>query len=226
MTKSFLETLASAYSDTTVEQAKSVFRDLLGTDDIELVYPDSPRGPRRVACNAMLGNVVRRKRVELRATFAATDPVDGSEIDPVELDRVQKKVSAPTEHTIPELRSVVSTGDVDPVVERVIRELRTQERRRDFIWAGFVVKDLLPSLGLDERESQVLFDNMRNEGMISLTKKPSPKNPDFSATSVQLNNDHPAVRRVLGGNGEPKKGFQPIPIRGEPLSATIIRERR
>jgi len=114
---------------------------------------------------------------------------------------------------------------VDPIVERVIASLAAQERRRDFIWAGFVVNDLLPGLGAEMREAQVLFDRMVDDGIISLSKTPNPNNPDFPSTRVQLNRDHPDVQRVLSKNGR-AKGFEPVAIRGDPLSTTIKRERR
>lgn len=114
---------------------------------------------------------------------------------------------------------------VDPIVERVITSLAAQERRRDFIWAGFVVNDLLPGLGAEKREAQVLFDRMVDDGIISLSKTPNPNNPDFPSTRVQLNRDHPDVQRVLSKNGR-TRSFEPVAIRGEPLSTTIKRERR
>jgi hypothetical protein len=53
----------------------------------------------------------------------------------------------------------------------------------------------------------------------------NPKSPQFPVTSIRLNRLLPEVQEVLG---LPKKdlGFHPIHIKGEPLSATILRERR
>jgi hypothetical protein len=56
-------------------------------------------------------------------------------------------------------------------------------------------------------------------------KVPNPKSPQFPVTSIRLNRLMPEVQEVLG---LPKKrlDFRPIHIKGEPLSAIILRERR
>jgi hypothetical protein len=56
-------------------------------------------------------------------------------------------------------------------------------------------------------------------------KVQNPKSPQFPVTSIRLNRLMPEVLDVLG---QPKKDldFHPIRIKGEPLSATILRERR
>jgi len=61
--------------------------------------------------------------------------------------------------------------------------------------------------------------------LILIGKVPNPKSPQFPVTSIRLNRLMPDVQEVLG---QPKSslGFHPIHIKGEPLSATILRERR
>jgi hypothetical protein len=56
-------------------------------------------------------------------------------------------------------------------------------------------------------------------------KVQNPKSPQYPVTSIRLNRLLPEVQEVLG---LPKKDldFHPIHIKGEPLSATILRERR
>jgi hypothetical protein len=56
-------------------------------------------------------------------------------------------------------------------------------------------------------------------------KVQNPKSPQFPVTTIRLNRLLPEVQEVLG---LPKKDldFHPIHIKGEPLSATILRERR
>jgi hypothetical protein len=60
---------------------------------------------------------------------------------------------------------------------------------------------------------------------ILVGKVPNPKSPQFPVTSIRLNRLMPEVQEVLG---TPKSSldFHPIHIKGEPLSATILRERR
>jgi len=60
-----------------------------------------------------------------------------------------------------------------------------------------------------------------------LTRKiPNPRNPDFPVTAITLNRQHPQVQAVLYGSSEADSDFEPLEIPGEPLSATILRERR
>jgi hypothetical protein len=56
-------------------------------------------------------------------------------------------------------------------------------------------------------------------------KVQNPKSPQFPVTSIRLNRLMPEVQKILG---QPKSNldFRPIHIKGEPLSATILRERR
>lgn len=61
--------------------------------------------------------------------------------------------------------------------------------------------------------------------LILVGKVPNPKSPQFPVTSIRLNRLMPEVQAVLG---HPMKDldFHPIRIKGEPLSAIILRERR
>ncbi|MGO9648700.1 MAG: hypothetical protein ACLPOO_11655 [Terriglobales bacterium] len=67
--------------------------------------------------------------------------------------------------------------------------------------------------------------NAIDKKLILVAKVPNPKSPQFPVTSIRVNRLMPEVQEVLG---LPKRGleFHPIHIKGEPLSATILRERR
>jgi hypothetical protein len=82
----------------------------------------------------------------------------------------------------------------------------------------------LPSIRTDAERQNILRSAI--EKRLILTKPvPNPKSPQFPVTSIRLNRMMPEVQTVLG---KPKGdlGFHPIHIKGEPLSATILRERR
>jgi hypothetical protein len=61
--------------------------------------------------------------------------------------------------------------------------------------------------------------------LILVAKVPNPKSPQFPVTSIRLNRMMTRVQDVLGLHKK-DLGFHPIQIKGEPLSATILRERR
>ena len=56
-------------------------------------------------------------------------------------------------------------------------------------------------------------------------KVQNPKSPQFPVTSIRLNRLMPEVQEVLG-HAKQDLDFHPIHIKGEPLSTTILRERR
>jgi hypothetical protein len=77
----------------------------------------------------------------------------------------------------------------------------------------------------DAVRSNVLRDAI--ERRIVLTGRiPNPKSPQFPVTTIKLNRLLPEVRTALGPGGSVEEGFEPITIRGESLSATVLRERR
>jgi hypothetical protein len=64
--------------------------------------------------------------------------------------------------------------------------------------------------------------------LVLVGKVPNPKAPEFPVTTVRLNRLLPEVKALLGQTDDEDKDtdFRPIEIRGEPLSTTILRERR
>jgi hypothetical protein len=114
----------------------------------------------------------------------------------------------------------------DPRFVRFVRELDKLERARRFVWIGYLAKEKLPELGFSADEVNHVLDHSAAEGIITLGKVPNPKNPEFPATCVQLNREHPTVQRILGNGRRTDRRFPLGRIDGEPLSATIIRERR
>ncbi len=82
----------------------------------------------------------------------------------------------------------------------------------------------VPSIRSDVERQNVLRSAI-DKRLILKKPVPNPKSPQFPVTSIRLNRLLPEVQEVLG---LPKKDldFHPIHIKGEPLSATILRERR
>jgi len=61
---------------------------------------------------------------------------------------------------------------------------------------------------------------------ILLGKVPNPRAPQFPVTTIRLNRLMPEVKTALGLSGDADLDFHPVEIRGEPLSSTILRDRR
>ena len=81
-----------------------------------------------------------------------------------------------------------------------------------------------PSIRTDVERQNVLRVAI-DKRLILKSKVQNPKSPQFPVTTIRLNRLMPEVQKVLG---LPKGDldFHPIHIKGESLSATILRERR
>jgi hypothetical protein len=62
--------------------------------------------------------------------------------------------------------------------------------------------------------------------LVLVGRVPNPKAPEFPVSTVRLNRLISEVAAMIGKSGDPDLDFHPVEIRGEPLSATILRERR
>lgn len=114
----------------------------------------------------------------------------------------------------------------------LIRAARSAEQRPGFEFVALKwFRDLfLPAQGYHWSRSPA--DRARairsaiEEGILLTYKVPNPKTPAFPVTAVRLNRQHPEVSAVLREEGADPSSFTPIDIKGEPLSATVLRERR
>jgi hypothetical protein len=113
--------------------------------------------------------------------------------------------------------------------ERIVLELDRAESdpRRSFVaWKWFRDK-YLPSRGLiaAEADIQADLDSLVRAGWIVTDRVPNPTNPAFPTATIRLDRKHPQVRAILDSVG-PRARFQPIDLPGEPLSKTVMDERR
>jgi hypothetical protein len=83
----------------------------------------------------------------------------------------------------------------------------------------------LPSIRTDVERQNVLRSAIEKK-FVLLGKVANPKAPEFPVTTIRLNRMLPEVQRILGQGESPDMDFRPVEIRGEPLSTTILRERR
>jgi hypothetical protein len=83
----------------------------------------------------------------------------------------------------------------------------------------------VPSMRTDVERQNVLRSAIEKR-LVLVGKVPNPKAPEFPVTTIRLNRLLPQVQAILGTLNTPDSDFHPVEIRGEPLSATILRERR
>lgn len=111
-------------------------------------------------------------------------------------------------------------------LERCIADVARLESNRADTWMGYLLKERLPSLGFTAEESKEIIRRMETEGILTIQQRPNPKNPSHPATFVRLNRSHPKVIAALAHTSTGRQRFPLGRIEGEPLSETIIRERR
>ena len=88
---------------------------------------------------------------------------------------------------------------------------------------------VLPKVGPEWADSGVRNNALRealDKRFVLTSKVPNPKSPEFPVTAIRVNRSLAETQAILGSRETVGAGFQPIEIRGEPISATILRERR
>jgi hypothetical protein len=76
----------------------------------------------------------------------------------------------------------------------------------------------------DERQRVLVSAIDRN--WILTSRVANPKNPQFPVTAIKVNRPLSEVHNILEREPGSRSGFNPIAMRGEPLSQTVLRERR
>lgn len=117
-------------------------------------------------------------------------------------------------------------------VSDLIRALDRAESRPgyEFVALKWFRDTALPAESLswasDPSARQGILRDAIDKRLILTSKVPNPKSPQFPVTAIRLNRLMPEVKALLGGPDDGPSGFQPVPIRGENLSVTVLRDRR
>jgi hypothetical protein len=182
--------------------------------------------PEHAAVVALLDSSGRKKRRD--AAGRNWDPMSGSvSITFVKTERPSLAPKLPAETDPVELPS--------PALSRqlleAIQALDTAERTRSFVALKWFRDHYLPGAGVHwaavPYAGQEVIKQAIDCGLFLTGQVPNPKTPAFRTTTICLNRQRPDVQRVLGAApAAPSRVFRPVPISGEPLSATVIRERR
>src|SRR5207245_7195602 len=77
-----------------------------------------------------------------------------------------------------------------------------------------------------EVERRNALDSVIKRKFVVVGHIPNPRSPQFPVTTIRLNRLMPEVKTTLGGGDNSDLEFRPVEIPGEPLSTTILRERR
>jgi hypothetical protein len=120
---------------------------------------------------------------------------------------------------------------LDPVAD-LVRSLDRAESKPgyDFIALKWFRDVFLPTekfewAALDSARQSAIRQAI-DQRLILTSKVQNPKSPQFPVTAIRLNRLLPEVQTKLGSGILPESEFDPVDIRGEKLSATVLRERR
>lgn|SRR5487761_192625 len=114
----------------------------------------------------------------------------------------------------------------------LIRALDRAESRPgyEFVALKWFRDAALPAEGFswasDASAKQAILRDAIDKRLILTSRMPNPRSPQFPVTAIRLNRLMPGVKAILGGPDDGASGFQPVPIRGENLSVTVLRDRR
>ena len=78
----------------------------------------------------------------------------------------------------------------------------------------------------DEAARHDLLREAIDRRLILTSKVANPRPPNFPVTAIRLNRQMPEAQTALGGGAGSPSAFRPVAIRGETLSATVLRDRR
>jgi len=123
-----------------------------------------------------------------------------------------------------------SAPNVEPGLVAVLKALARAENTPgwNFVSLKKFSNEILPAecSELSPLDQRHFLGRAINERLITTSKVANPKDPRFPVTTIRLDRLHDVVQRILGGQTRRGPAFAPIHIEGEPLSATILRERR
>jgi hypothetical protein len=152
----------------------------------------------------------------------------------------EKKQAAPgvsrtdhnVHHAVPSVASAANSY-VHPAEAELLRAVDRAESRPGWNFAPLKKfrDEILPMEPLPvgmrtDVEQHAVLRSAIDKRFILVGKVPNLKAPQFPVTTIRLNRLMPEVKAALGQANNPDADFQPVEIRGEPLSATILRERR
>jgi|SRR5579864_523388 len=155
----------------------------------------------------------------------------------IRFERAENELSTPTHSVDESLRGSESSASqsatmVSDPLSDLIHALDRAESRQgyDFVALKWFRDARLPFEGFAWADSdatrQTVLRNAIDRRLILTSKVPNPKSPQFPVTAIRLNRLMPEVKRILGDANDNALDFHPVEIRGENLSATILRERR
>ena len=118
--------------------------------------------------------------------------------------------------------------DLETALGQLLDQLTIAERTRPFVGLKWFRDQFLPDSGLawarDPRVSGSLLRYATDQRLVLTSQVPNPTQPLHPVTAVRVNRKH--TRFQPPSVTERKARFSPIPIKGGPISDTVLEDRR
>jgi hypothetical protein len=221
----FIVARLASLGDLSLKEAEVRLAEQLGVSDLQL--QDSNQHP-------IHGRTLFRNALEIAANAQITLPLQPRSSLPqlagdvvASPPRLPNGTATASAGSDADTRPLAASAPAEVNEEALIREFDRLERKKGPIWAGFIVNDFLPGLGLGRAESKGFLTRLEIRGLVLVIKQPNPKDPSHPTSYIRLNRENAAVKAALSLQAADRSPrFNPIKIAGGPLSDDIIRDRR
>lgn len=215
----------------TVEEVESQLESAFSSQLRDLLQPLVPAGYRARFYLYDRGGSKKRKNASAENWSGASDQIqiwfspDGQEA------RAPQVAGKAARDARPANAVSVSGGNTRGPLSDLIHALSLAEYRPGFEFVSLKwFRDSALPAGYEWAKSESARQEVLRDAIVRrliLTNKvPNPKDPQFPVTAIRLNRLLPEVQELLGTKADADDDFHPVEISGEPMSATIIRERR
>lgn len=143
----------------------------------------------------------------------------------------EQKATPSRSNSVSEPQKQRSAAASNPISD-FVRALAEAESRPgyQFVALKWFRDVFLPGQGLEWAQSETARQAVLREAierhLVLTSKVPNPKSPQFPVTAIRLNRLLPEMQSILGLAQALDAEFEPVEIRGDSLSATVLRERR
>jgi len=173
----------------------------------------------------------RRRDVAAVTIYFRPEKSDG-EVPPGEPSERLPEPRQVNQPASPHEAAPADRGAAASLTAEILGALDNAERRPGYTFVSLkwfrdtVLPAVSAELNADPARRQTVLRELTEKRLLLTSKVPNPKNPAFPVTAIRINREYPDVAALLSAGRAGDLGFAPVEIRGEPLSATILRERR
>lgn len=113
-------------------------------------------------------------------------------------------------------------------MERLVQALLRAEDSptHRFVSLKWFRDQALAAAGVYHPEARELLNAAIRAGLVLTRKEANPHHPEHPVTAVYLNRRHPAANAARSQGDARRFAFEPIEVRGEPVSVSMLRDRR